>query len=45
MVIEEDGVYEVDWTLNVNINGQHVSNCIMSNGWRGDCNIIIEQVA
>lgn len=45
MVIEEDGVYEVDWTLNVNINGQHASNCIMSNGWQGDCNIIIEQIA
>lgn len=45
MVVEEDGIYEVDWELNVNSNGQQVTNCIMSNGWQGECNITIEQVA
>lgn len=45
MIIEEDGVYEVDWTLNVNTNGEHIANCIMTNGWRGQCDITIEQVS
>lgn len=45
MVIEEDGIYEVDWSLNINSNDEMTSCCIMSNGWTGECNITIEQVS
>lgn len=44
-IIEEDGIYEIDWSLNVNTNGDRISPCIMTNGWRGQCDITIEQVS
>lgn len=44
-VVEEDGVYEIDWSLNISTNGTRITACIMANGWRGECDIIIEQVS
>ncbi len=45
VIAESDGIYEVDWSLNTNESGTKIVMCIMSNGWTGDCDITIEQVA
>lgn len=45
VIAEKDGIYEVDWSLNVHTGtGDLLAPCILSNGWLGDCNIVIEQV-
>nr|DAW19653.1 MAG TPA: hypothetical protein [Caudoviricetes sp.] len=44
-VIEEDGVYEIDWSSNINTDGTRITACIMTNGWTGECDIVIEQVS
>lgn len=45
VIAEKDGIYEVDWSLNVRTGtGDLLAPCILSNGWLGDCNIVIEQV-
>lgn len=44
-VAEEDGIYEVDWSLNVDSSGTVLSTCILSSGFRGECDIVIEQVS
>ena len=43
-VVEEDGIYEIDWSLNVDSSGTILSTCILSSGFRGECDIVIEQV-
>lgn len=43
-VAEEDGIYEIDWSLNVDSSGTVLSTCILSSGFRGECDIVIEQV-
>ncbi|GAA6255126.1 hypothetical protein F070042J6_09780 [Bacteroides sp. f07] len=45
VIAESDGIYEVDWSLNTNESGTKIAICIMSNGWIGECDITIEQVA
>lgn len=44
-VVEEDGIYEIDWSLNVDSSGTILSTCILSSGFRGECDIVIEQVS
>lgn len=44
-VVEEDGVYEIDWSSNINADGTRIAACIMTNNWTGECDIVIEQVA
>lgn len=44
VIAETDGIYKVDWTNLVDSTGNRTLPCILSNGWIGDCNIIIEQI-
>lgn len=44
VIAETDGIYEVDWSLNLNASGSITSCCILTNGWTGECNIVIEQL-
>lgn len=43
--VDEDGVYEVDWTKNVTSGGSGLPCSIYPNNWSGDCNIKIEQLS
>ena len=44
VIAETDGIYEVDWSLNLNASGSITSCCILTNGWIGECDIVIEQL-
>lgn len=44
VIAETDGIYKVDWTNLLDSTGNRTLPCILSNGWIGDCNIIIEQI-
>lgn len=44
VIAETDGIYKVDWTNLVDSTGNRTLPCVLSNGWIGDCNIIIEQI-
>lgn len=44
VIAETDGIYEVDWGLNLNASGSITSCCILTNGWIGECDIVIEQL-
>lgn len=44
VIAETDGIYEVDWSLNLSTSGSIISCCILTNGWIGKCDIVIEQL-
>lgn len=44
VIAETDGIYEVDWSLNLNASGSITNCCILTNGWIGECDIVIEQL-
>lgn len=44
VVAKKDGIYEVDWDLNLYTTGNKAPNCIIAEGTTGDCDITIEQI-
>lgn len=44
VVVTSDGVYEINWNNLLHADGTIADPCILSNGWTGNCNIIIKQI-
>lgn len=45
VVVTSDGIYEINWGDLLHEDGSIADPCILSNGWVGNCNIIIKQRA